>query len=258
MAILFLIAVAVLIFVAILFVVRAIMFKRKVINEFRRCNVVVDGKKGSGKDLLFSEVIYKRKEKYYSNIDYGHGGEVITCQDVSVSPNTYKDFIEGKNVVVDRRFAEGKDIYISDGGIFLPSYMDSVLYKQFPSFPIYYALSRHLANHNIHVNIQNFGRLWKGLREQADSFIHVHGTISVPFFLLIKATIYEDYASASEHVRPIKVRFFNKYSKAEADKYHAERGDIVQGWFVVPKRHIKYDSRYFEKVVYGDSPRIEV
>lgn len=258
MAIVVLIVVAFLVFIAVFWFVKAILFKRKVIREFRRCNVIVDGKKGSGKDLLFSEVIYKRKEKYYANIDYGGDGEIISAKDISVSPNTYADFIEGKVTVVPRRFAERKDCYISDGGIYLPSYMDSVLYKKYPSFPIYYALSRHLACHNIHVNVQNFGRVWKALREQADSFIHVHTTISLPFFLFVKCTIYDDVNSAINHVRPMKVRIFNKHSKALADQYNAERGDIVSGWVIIPKSHVKYNTRYFEKVIYGDSERIEV
>lgn len=258
MAFLIIIGIAVAVFIVVLFFVRAFLFKRKVIREFKRCNVIVDGKKGSGKDLLFSEVIYKRKEKYYANVDYGGDGEIISAKDISVEPNTYVDFIEGDVTQVRRRFAERKDCYISDGGIYLPSYMDSVLYKKYPSFPIYYALSRHLACHNIHVNVQNFGRVWKALREQADSFIHVHCTLNLPFFLFVKATIYEDMNSAINHVRPMKSRMFNKTSKALADQYTAERGEIVTGWVIIPKSHVKYDTRYFEKVIYGDTERIEV
>lgn len=54
--------------------------------------------------------------------------------------------------------------------------------------PIFYALSRHLYNNNIHVNVQNLGRLWLKLREQADSFIRVLGTTDRGSYLLVRAT----------------------------------------------------------------------
>ena len=257
MALLLFLVLLVVLFIFLLFLFRCIAFKRHIVREFRRCNVIVDGKKGSGKDLLFSEVIYKRKEKYYANVDYGGDCDLISAKDISCAPNTYKNFIEGNVDVVDRRFVEGCDCYISDGGIYLPSYMDSVLYKTYPSFPIYYALSRHLACHNIHVNVQNFGRVWKALREQADSFIHVHCTLNLPFFLLVKATIYDDLESAMAHRRPIKTRLLNRFSKAQADLYRAQNGDIESGWVIIPKKHVRYNTRYFETVIYGDSPRLE-
>lgn len=241
---------------AIVFVVRSILFKKEIVREFQRCNVIVAGKKGSGKDLLFSEVIRKRRKPYYSNIPYGGKCEIITCKDVSVSPNTYREFIENKSVIVPRRFAEKRDVYISDGGIFLPSYMDASLYKQFPSFPIYYALSRHLAAHNVHVNVQNFGRVWKALREQADSYILVKKTLKLPFFLFTKAILYDKYQSAEAGLDPVKVRMFNKHSKADTDIYHAQNGYIKSGWLIIRKSAIKYDTRAFEKVIYGDSQRL--
>lgn len=250
-----LIVLGVLALVAIVWLFRAWCFKRELVKEFRRCNVLVAGKKGAGKDLLFQEVIRKRREPYYSNIDFGGDGEHITCKEVSVSPNTYADFIVDKVKIIGRRFVERKDIYISDGGIFLPSYMDSTLYKQFPSFPIFYALSRHIGDLNVHVNVQNFGRLWKALREQADSYVLVHKTIRVPFFLLIDATIYDKYQSAEQGLDPIKVRMFR--SKETSDEYHALHGYIKRGWVIVRKGSVKYDTRAFEKVLYGDAPRIE-
>lgn len=238
------------------FLVRCFLFKREIVREFNRCNVIVAGKKGAGKDLLFSEVIRKRHKPYYSNIPYGGKCEIITCKDISVFPNIYKDFIENKSVIVPRRFAEKRDVYISDGGIFLPSYMDSQLYKSFASFPIYYALCRHLACHNIHVNVQNFGRLWKALREQADSYVLVKKTIKLPFFLFTKAILYDKYQSAEQCLEPVKVRMFNKHSKADTDVYKATNGYIKSGWIIIRKSSVKYNTRAFEPILYGDSPRL--
>jgi len=39
------------------------------VHEFRRCNVMVFGKKGSGKDVLFAHVIALRGEKHYSKCE---------------------------------------------------------------------------------------------------------------------------------------------------------------------------------------------
>lgn len=235
--------------VAIIWLVKNWLLTRYVVDNFKHRNVVVDGKKGSGKDLLFQKVINKRKDFYYSNISYGGKHKIITCKDVSVSPNTYKNFIDNKVSKVDRTFREKKDIYISDGGIFLPSYMDSTLYKQFPSFPIFYALSRHLYENNVHVNVQNFTRLWKALREQADFFVHVHYSKKILGFLFTKITTYDKYESACAYLEPVKTRLLNKYSKAEVDIYKASNGDIRQGWIIQRCSKVKYNTRAFEKVV---------
>lgn len=250
-------ALAIGLFLLVLFLVRAWLFKRHLKREFTRCNVIVAGKKGSGKDLLFQEMITARKKPYYSNIDYGGEYIPITLKEVSTAPNTYLEFIKDNLVEIERTFNEDTDIYVSDGGIFLPSYMDSTLYKQFPSFPIFYALSRHISHSNVHVNVQNFGRVWKALREQADAFVYVKKTINLPFFLFIRATWYDKYESAEARLEPVKGRFLNKYSKAETDIYNASNGEIKQGWVIVRKSSIHYDTRAFEKVLYGSQPRIK-
>lgn len=249
-------AFAVFAIIAIIFLVRAWLFGRYLVKNFRRCNVVVDGKKGKGKDLLFQYVIDKRKAPYYSNIDYGGAYTPIKMKDVSVSPNTYQNFLEDRVEVVKRQFVERKDIYLSDGGIYMPSFMDSQLYKLYPSLPLYYPLSRHSAEHNIHVNVQNLPRLWKALREQADFFVHVKTNIKLPFFIFVKCNAYDNIDSAMRTLEPIRGRLLNKYSKAEVDLFHAEHGEIRGGWIILRKSRIKYDTRALEKVLYGEQPRI--
>ena len=72
MTALIVVAVIVMICAAILFfLVRSWLLGKHIVRQFQRCNVVVDGKKGKGKDVLFQYVIHKRKEPYYANIDYG-------------------------------------------------------------------------------------------------------------------------------------------------------------------------------------------
>lgn len=238
-----------------IFCVRAHFFGKRIVREFKRCNVIVDGKKGTGKDVLFQYVINKRDEHYYSNISYGHKFTQITPKDCSIAPNTYKEFISGQVVPLKQRFYEKEDFYFSDGGTFFPNYQDGILNNVYPSLPLMYALSRHVCDSNIHVNVQNCGRLWKKLREQADFFVHCVMTIKIPFFLIIRCYTYDKMESAIMNLRPVKRRMFNKYDKAEKDIYDATNGEIKAGFVIVRKKSIKYDTRAFEKMVYGNLPR---
>src|SRR5574344_749374 len=64
-------------------------------KNYQNSNVLTFGKIGRGKDLLQQYVIYKRKKAYYSNIDYGGKYKHIELKDISVSPNTYDNLING-------------------------------------------------------------------------------------------------------------------------------------------------------------------
>lgn len=222
-------------------------------NQFKVSNVVVFGKKGSGKDILFSAVIKKRGCAHYSNIEYYKGKTIIQpLKYLSVEPNVYSDFIDGKITVIDKKITERIDYYLSDGGIYLPSQYDNLLSKQYPSLPIFYALSRHLGNMNIHVNVQNLNRLWIKLREQADCYIRTKKTVNLGFWLLVTTYTYENYEDALELLKPIKKTIKGDVSKVE----ESSRGMIEKRSILVPKRWLEYDSRYFHKVIYGvEAPR---
>ena len=237
-------------FVTFVLFVKYTSFKRNVLWNFKHCNVIVAGKKGTGKDLVFQYVINHRKDFYYSNISYGGKHKIVSLHDVSVSPNTYNNFVDDKVVKIKRSFKEEKDVYISDIGIFLPSYMDSTLYKKFPSMPIYYALSRHLYNSNVHCNTQNIERGWKALREQADFFIITKRTFKLFGFIFVtKMYTYDRYESAKQNFLPIKKRILNKYSKAEYDLYNATHGDIRCGYLIQFRSQLKYDTRAFGSII---------
>lgn len=235
-----------------IFLVFYINNKRKVnamLYEFKHCNVIVAGKKGRGKDLLFQYVIKKRKkEDYYSNIDYGYKRNKVQLKDMKIGDNTYEDFIQNKIVKAPHKFKEKTDFYISDGGIYLPSYMDSKLYREFAGLPIFYALSRHLYNSNVHVNVQNFGRLWKALREQADYYVYVKKTMHLPFILITSVYTYDKYQSAEQNLKPLKSRLMNKFSHAEKDKYDAQNGEISHFFIWQFTKSIHYDTRAFERI----------
>lgn len=217
--------------------------------HFKHCNVIVAGKKGSGKDLLFQKIINKRKDYYYSNISYGGNHKIVCLKDVAVKDNSYLTLVNDKVNKQPHYFKESKDIYISDIGNFLPSYMDSKLYQLFPSMPLFYSLSRHLYDNNVHCNTQNIERGWKALREQADFYVQVKRTYKLPFILITKYYTYDRYESARQNLLPIKTRMINKYSKAQVDLYNAQNGDIRKGFFITRKSKIRYNTRAFEKVL---------
>lgn len=253
------------IFVILIVIILIIMlyFKRNnayIKNKFIDNNTIIFGVKGSGKDLLTQLVIYLRyKQKkdtiYYANNDYGYNYNHCTLKDLSVYPNTYENLIENKIHTINKtEKRESIDCYISDAGIYLPSQYDTLLSKLYPSFPIYYAISRHLYNSNIHMNVQNLERIWKKIREQADHYILARGCINIKFlpWIFVKTRYYSRYQSALEQVSPMsKVGLLNKYNRALIAEYEAKNGIIKNGICCIRKSKIKYDTRHFHKNFFG-------
>lgn len=224
-------------------------------EEFNRCNVIVYGKKGTGKDLLFQKVINLRKKEYHANISYGGNYHHIEMADLELKGNTYDNFIKGNINICQKPPYESQDIYFSDIGTIAPSQCDSTLHKTYPSFPITYALSRHLYANNIHCNCQNLGRVWKALREQADFYIKCRRKLSIGPFIISFITFYDKYESANNNILPMKVRFSNEDSRALADQFTATNGLIQNRFFIQLKKNISYDTRAYHRIVFGtDSP----
>lgn len=230
-----------------------ILTKKRIIKAFKDGNVSVYGPKGYGKDVLFNEVIHSRKDTYYANLDYGDDYHYIKPVDLELSPNTYHNFIKGEYYKIPKNEnLEGHDIYFSDAGVIFPSQADALLHKLYPSLPTTYALSRHLYNNGIHCNAQRLERIWKALREQSDYYIRLRKhCLILPFFIVLFTTEYVKYESALQNLEPLGSRLFNKYSKAEKDKYNALHGFIKNGFILVPKWHLKYDSRVFHRYIFG-------
>lgn len=201
------------------------------VNEFSRCNVMVFGKKGSGKDVIFAHVIALRGEKHYANIPYDSNTEVIELCELAAGDNTFADCINGTIRPFEPRFDEGSDIYISDAGIYFPNTADRLLNDLYPSTPVLLALSRHLYNNNIHTNCQGFDRPWKKIREQADSYIQVLRTRNCGDCLLVDIRGYDKYSHAENEVNP-----------------------VVKYTVRIPIGELQYDSRYFRNVFFDNPP----
>ena len=242
----------VLLFVTIFFIKNHLKVK-EMIKEFKRSNVIVFGKKGTGKDLVFNYVINKRKETYYSNVDYGGDYKYIETKDLTTG-NTYVDFINNDINVIEKDFSrETKDIYLSDCGIILPSQYDSSLHKIFPSFSSYYALSRHLYNSNVHCNTQALSRVWKALREQADYYVNTRYTIKLFGLLITKVYTYDNYASAEKNIRPYKLKKgLNDRTAQELYQEFESVNGVIKSMYIFQKvKGIHYDTRAYHTYIFG-------
>lgn len=260
MQIIIIIAVAGLIITGLIFYILHRIFIADLLKEFDRSNTITFGKIGRGKGLITQFVINHRKKRYYANIPYSKEGDnklieiLDTLKKVSCGENDYKHIVDNDIKKTPHIFEENSDIFIDDIGIYLPSYMDSLLYKYYPSMPILYAMSRQLYNMHIHCNTQSLERGWKALREQGDFYIKACGTTKLFGFIFItKVITYDNYESAKKGLLPLKARLLNKYSKSEVDLYKAQNGSIKQGHIIQFKKSLHYDTRYFEKVLlYGE------
>lgn len=248
---------------ALYLIVMFIHFKitnRLLLEYFDKTNVIVWGCKGSGKDLLFQKVIYlKRKEKYMSNIDYGYKYIHEKAKNLSVAPNMYDKFINDDiKTIVKHDEWEDVDYYFSDVGNYLPSQYNGLLNKNYPTLPIFYSLDRHLYNQNIHINSQNLGRAWNLLREQADKFIHTIKTRRIGPFLIIDIIMYDRLQSATANILPMKKpslfhEGLNKYYRAEYEQFVSTYGEIMKRKVCLLVKHVKYDSRHFHKLLFGET-----
>lgn len=236
--------------------------KKMIIQAFRKGNVIVTGHKGHGKGLLFQYVISQREKKgeeHYSNIRYTDKTIIKDIRELNLDPNTYENFIDGNNTTIKKKLREKVDYYLDDSAIYMPSTYQGELIKKYKSFPLFYALQRHLYQSNTHVNAQNLGRVWDKIREQADYYINCMWAQKIPFpgktIFLQKMIFYDTYRAAEERVRPFQVdrRILGKDREQQALKrdFESKYGTVKYLYIIniLPKDH--YDDRAFHEIVFG-------
>jgi hypothetical protein len=219
---------------------------------FQRNNTIVFGKKGTGKDMMFQVVINARKKLHYSNITYNSNTLPIKLNDITLFPNSYENLINDNIEKVVPHLYENFDIYLSDGGTYLPSQYDYMLHKKYTSLPLLYALQRHLYNSNFHVNVQSLSRLWKPLRELADGYIKMEHTTFIGFIYILTFTYYDRYESAEQSLLPMPKKLLSSTNNAMASQYVATNGIIKPMFIIGFKSRIKYDTRHFKNVFFKD------
>lgn len=234
-------------------------FKR-IINLFESGNVFVTGLRGTGKDVLFGNVITRRNRAYVSNMDYGGQFVKLKFKDICLSDNTYREFISGNLNHYEFPYPRGSDIYISDAGVYLPSQFCNELNKQYQGLVAYLSLSRQISHNNNHYNVQHLGRLYDKAREQGDIYIRCRKCFVIFGFVLQLITIYDKYQSCLDRVKPCRIRvpMFNKNAQIQAriyrDNFFNQHGE-VHNHILIYKNKSKHDTYLFEKLLSngGDS-----
>ncbi len=236
--------------------------KKFVADKFNDNNVIVSGRKGTGKDLLFQSVISfntrknkktKNKYKYHSNINYGFNYNEVSIAELSLEKNNFKNLIVGNYHLINKRLDfENTQFFISDGGIYLPSQYHYIIDKHFDTLAVFYAIIRHLYNANIHINSQRLNRIYDKLREQADHYILTKKSFRLFRWHFTKLVYYSKYESALAEILPLqKTGLINKYNRADIAKYEAENGIVKEMWIATAKKELHYDTRIFHKKIFG-------
>ena len=229
---------------------------RSLKNIFNLGNVFVTGLRGRGKDLIFGNVISRKKAPYISNLDYGGDFIKLDLETLDVK-NGFRDFIRGTVKKYVYPYDDYCDVYISDAGVYFPSTEFKALDREYPGLTTYAALCRQLGNNNIHVNVQNIDRCWINLREQSDLFILCNRCVYLKKLHLVyhRITIYAKYESAAARVQPFpKPRLFSKMPREQYEamrlSYEATHGKITRKNYFYFNTS-KHDTRFFKSLLEG-------
>lgn len=240
------------------------MFFRTIVKLFDRGNVCVTGLRGDGKDMLTSNVVVRRRLPYVSNVNYD-GRRSKRAKRYSIhfpfnpmdydTKNTYKEFINGNVQPYKFPFPDGTDIYISDAGVYFPSQYCSELNKQYGGLVSFMALSRHLGQCNVHINVQNLNRCWDKIREQSDLYVRCDWCkVFFGRIVLQKVTLYESYDSCVKRVPPFRMKApllnadrIQQYEIAKTN-FMTNYGKIRSGILLYVNKS-KYDTRIFKTIL---------
>lgn len=231
---------------------------KKVYKLFLQGNVCVTGLRGTGKDLLFGNIIVRRDEPYVSNLDYGGEFHLADFSKLDCGGNVYTDFLSQAVKPYVYPYPSGSDVYVSDAGIYFPSQYCSQLNNKFGSIATYQALSRQVSHNNFHFNTQNLNRVWDKIREQSDIYIRCRKCVYLFGFVFQSVTLYDKAQSCVDRVRPcrVKVPLFNKQAKMNAqiykDQFFNTHGTVTDK-LLFYRNKSGHDTYYFEKMMKGGS-----
>lgn len=227
---------------------------RKIIKVFEKGSVYVCGKRGTGKDLLFANVVVRRKKPYVSMTDYGGQFIPFDYSAIDLNGNTYDDFIRGTLKPFKWPYEDGTDFYMPDSGVYFPSQYCNELNKKYPSVPMVQALIRHLSLAGWHSNCQAPMRVWDKIREQYDNFIMCKGCFWVGPFVIQKIIVYDRFEAFSKNVPvfPLPKPLFNRdrmfqYQIQKAN-YLIAHGEI-KSHILIYRNKSKYNTRAFKEML---------
>lgn len=216
---------------------------------FNSISVTITGKRGSGKDTIFSYIAYKKKHN--CNFLLQPNTNLISLSELNL-PGLNRDFLtNGGSLSLDPEPWEKFNnlTFISDAGVYYPNFEDSDLKKRYQSMAYSIAMWRHLYNAPIHFNVQNFDRIWKILREQVDESILVNHCHRFSFYTIVKVTYYERFQDLVDGKKPIKKSLFPDGAERAEE---SNRFEIISHYLLLPNYMIRHDSRYFRKLIFKD------
>lgn len=230
-------------------------FKR-IVAMFRNGSVCVVGQRGTGKDMMYANVIARRKRPYISHIDYkckDAEWHKLDIQKLDMGGNTYRDLLNNTVKFWKHPYPMGADLYFSDIGIMFPSQYCNELNKEYKSIPLFLALSRQIAGGaSCHLNTQSLGRAWDKFREQSDQYILCLSCHVILGWVFQKIIIYERADSCQARIRPCRVHapIFGRGKtdvKIHLDNFYNQHGK-VEGHFLIYRNRSKYNTNFFKEV----------
>lgn len=225
---------------------------KKIIKLFEDGNVCVTGLRGKGKDMLMANVVARRRVPYVSNIDYTPDYIPFDPNDFNCGKNDFNNFIKNDIKKYVFPYDDGTDIYISDAGVYFPSQYCSLLDRDYKYFPTFFALSRQIAEANVHVNVQNLNRCWTKLTEQSDTYIRCIWCKVICGYVFQLVILYDLYDSCVQRVKPFCISYPLLGSREmrlevdmERERYEQKFGK-VQKKLLIYKNKSTYNTREFK------------
>lgn len=228
---------------------------------FKVGNVCVTGLRGRGKDMLFANVVSRSTRQYISNIDYQCKSDYFPFDPLALQiGNDYNNFLSGVVRPFSYRYPQKVDYYISDCGVYFPSQYNGELNKQYKDIPAFMALSRHIAECNVHINVQNLNRCWDKIREQSDIYIRCISCRVIGKLVIQKIIVYDKYESCLNRVepfRPLRAPLLShgtnrgqyKVKNEELLRSFKERNGMVRKYTLIYFNRSKYDTRAFKELL---------
>lgn len=235
--------------------------KRLYKRTFKKGNVCVTGLRGCGKDMLFANVTARCTKDYISNIDYQNKS---TYHEFAPSAlrigNTYENFINQEVNRFTYPYQQNVDYYLSDVGVYFPSQYNGDLNKRYADIPTFMALSRHIADCNVHINVQNLNRAWDKIREQSDTYIRCIKCYVIGKLVIQTVIVYDQYDACLKRVDPFcplrapllsmgSARAMYKVKNEELLRSFKERNGSVRRYTLIYFNKSNYNTRQFAEML---------
>lgn len=231
--------------------------KRLYKRTFKKGNVCVTGLRGCGKDMLFANITARCTNDYISNIDYKNKSNYFEFAPSALRiGNTYVNFINQEVNRFTYPYKQNVDYFLSDIGVYFPSQYNGELNKRYADIPTFMALSRHIADCNVHINVQNLNRAWDKVREQSDTYIRCISCHVIGKLVIQTIIVYDEYDSCLKRVEPFRplrapllsmgsARAMYKVKNEELLRSFKERNGSVRRYTLIYFNKSNYNTRQF-------------